>query len=152
MIIADTTIVGEFMRDSPDAIVLTWAESIDPAELANCVVTVQEIERGLGRMPAGKRRASLEQSWQQLIEAFRDTVAVYDVLAARATAQILVDAEAGGHPTSLADAQIAGICVSNRETLATRNVRDFDPVGNLDVVTLPSRACPTASASWSMFR
>ena len=133
MIIADTNIVSEFMRHTPDETVLTWAESIDPAELAICVVTVQEIERGLSRMPAGKR-TNLEQSWQQLIEAFRDTVAVYDVPAARATAQILVDAEAGGHPMSLADAQIAGICVANRATLATRNVRDFDPVGNLQVV------------------
>ncbi len=133
MIIADTNIVSEFMRDTPDATVLTWAESIDPAELAICVVTVQEIERGLSRMPAGKR-TNLEQSWQQLIEAFRDTVAVYDVPAARATAQILVDAEAAGHPMSLADAQIAGICVSNRATLATRNVSDFDPAGNLEVV------------------
>lgn len=134
MIIADTNIVSEFMRDTPDEKVLTWAESIDPGELAICVVTVQEIERGLGRLPAGKRRTSLEQSWQQLVETFRDMVAVYDVSAARATAQILVDAEAGGHPMSLADAQIAGICLSSGATLATRNLRDFIGVARLAVV------------------
>lgn len=134
MIIADSNVVSEFMRDVPDPKVLAWAEGIDPAELAICVVTVQEIERGLGRLPAGKRRTSLEQSWQQLVETFRDTVAVYDVAAARATAQILVDAEVGGHPMSLADAQIAGICLSGGATLATRNLRDFTGVARLPVV------------------
>ena len=134
MIIADTNIVSEFMRDTPDPEVLAWAQGIDPAELGICVVTVQEIERGLGRLPVGKRRTNLEESWQQLVEKFRDTVAVYDLLAARATAQILVDAEAGGRPMSLADAQIAGICVSRGSNLATRNSRDFDGVAGLAVV------------------
>jgi len=134
VIIADTNIVSEFMRDTPDPEVLAWAQGIDPAELGICVVTVQEIERGLGRLPVGKRRTNLEESWQQLVEKFRDTVAVYDLLAARATAQILVDAEAGGRPMSLADAQIAGICVSRGSNLATRNSRDFDGVAGLAVV------------------
>lgn len=134
MIIADTNVVSEFMRDSPDPTVLAWAEGVDPADLAICVVTVEEIERGLGRLPGGKRRRDLEQRWHQLVDAFRDTIAVYDVSAARVTAQILVEAEAGGRPMALADAQIAGICVSSGSTLATRNVRDFDRVPELEVI------------------
>ena len=134
MIIADTNVVSEFMRDTPDPTVLTWAEGVDPTDLVICVVTVEEIERGLGRLPDGKRQRNLEQRWHQLVDAFKDTIAVYDVPGARATAQILVEAEAGGRPMALADAQIAGICVARGSTLATRNVRDFDRAAGLDVV------------------
>lgn len=56
MIIADTNVVSEFMKDVPDPTVLTWAEGIDSASLGITVVTVEEIERGLGQLPQGRRR------------------------------------------------------------------------------------------------
>lgn len=129
MIIADTNVVSEFMRDTPDGTVLAWAEGIGPTELTICVVTVEEIERGLGRMPRGRRRRDLEQRWSQLIGAFAETIATYDLPAAQDTAGLLVAAEASGRPMSLADAQIAGICLSGGHQLATRNVRDFAVTG-----------------------
>ena len=61
MIVADTNVVSEFMKDSPDRAVLAWAQGLGPADLTVCVVTVEEIERGLGRLPAGRRRRDLEQ-------------------------------------------------------------------------------------------
>ncbi|NCD16727.1 MAG: type II toxin-antitoxin system VapC family toxin [Actinobacteria bacterium] len=133
MIVADTNIVSEFMKAGPDPVVLAWAEALDAADLTICVVTVEEIERGLGRLPAGRRR-ELEERWHALVGAFAETVAVYDLAAAQATARILVDAEADGRPMTLADAQIAGICAARGWTLATRNVRDFERVASLAVV------------------
>ena len=135
MIIADTNVVSEFMKERPDPAVLAWAESINATDLNICVVSVEEIERGLGRLPRGRRRRDLEQRWHTLVDTFRDAIAVYDVAAARATARILVDAEAGGHPMTLADAQIAGICVATECHLATRNLRDFEHVSELTVVS-----------------
>lgn len=134
MIIADTNVVSEFMKDQPDPVVLAWAESIDATDLSICVVTVEEVERGLGRLPIGKRRRDLEQRWHMLVNDFSDAILVYDVAAARATARILVDAEAGGYPMALADAQIAGICVASACRLATRNLRDFQHVTALRLV------------------
>lgn len=134
MIIADTNVVSEFMRDEPDPTVLAWASSLGPSELTICVVTVEEIERGMRRLPAGKRRRQLEQRWQRLVGAFHEAIVVYDVEAARATAEVLVSTEAAGRPMSLADAQIAGICVAGGHRLATRNVRDFESVANLAVL------------------
>lgn len=60
MIIADTNVVSELMRDAPDPLVVRWAESIDASEPTICVVTVEEIERRLGRLPDGRRRRDLE--------------------------------------------------------------------------------------------
>ena len=134
MIIADTNVVSEFMRDTPEESVLAWAQGIDPADLTICVVTVEEIERGLGRLPEGRRRRDLEQRWTTLVDSFAEAVAVYDLPAARQAARILVAAQESGRPMSLADAQIAGICVAGGHHLATRNVSDFSAASGLTIV------------------
>ncbi|MEJ7794571.1 MAG: PIN domain-containing protein [Nocardioides sp.] len=132
--VADTNVVTEFMRDRPDPHVLTWAASIPPASLAVTVVTVEEIERGLGRLRDGRRRQDLAARWRRLVDQYADAILTYDVPAARATAAVLVHREATGRPMGLADAQIAGICLNAGLTLATRNVRDFEDVPGLDVI------------------
>lgn len=134
MILADTNVVSEFMKDSPDPRVLAWAHGIDSAELTICVVTVEEIDRGLGRMPAGRRRRDLQRRWGQLLDDFAEAIAAYDLPAARQAAAILVAAEARGRPMSLADAQIAGICRAGGYQLATRNVGDFARTTGLSIV------------------
>lgn len=134
MIVADTNVVSEFMREEPDAGVLAWAGSLGPADLTICVVTVEEIERGIGRLPISKRRRQLEQRWQGQVTAFREAILVYDVEAAKATARVVIATEASGRPMSLADAQIAGMCLAGGHQLATRNVRDFEAITDLPVI------------------
>ena len=135
MIIADTNIVSEFMKDTPEPCVLTWAQSLGATDLTISVVTVEEIDRGLGRLPRGRRRKDLERRWARLLDAFADTIAVYDVTAARATARLVVAGLDHGRPMSLADAQIAGICLAHDATLATRNITDFAHVRDLTVIS-----------------
>ena len=134
MIIADTNVVSEFMKDIPEANVLAWARDVATSDLTISVVTVEEIDRGLGRLPADRRRKDLTGRWATLVMALADAIAVYDVTAARATARVLVDGLNQGRTMSLADAQIAGICLANGATLATRNVKDFSQVPDLTVV------------------
>ena len=66
--------------------------------------------------------------------AFADTIATYDVPGARATARLIVASLDQGRPMSLADAQIAGICLTRDATLATRNIKDFSSVGDLILI------------------
>ena len=134
MIIADANVVSEFMRDAPDPAVLDWAQTHATGALGICVVTVEEIERGLARLPQGRLRRDVTERCTRLVDAFADTVAVYDVTAARATAHIRVEAEATGRPMTLADAQIAGICLAGDHELATRNTRDFSAVADLTLI------------------
>lgn len=142
MIIADTNIVSEFMKDTPDPNVLAWAHSVGPADLTISVVTVEEIDRGLGRLPKGRRRKDLGRRWTRLLDAFADTIATYDVPAARATARLLVAGMDQGRPMSLADAQIASICLTNAATLATRNTKDFTHVRDLGLTNPFDHALP----------
>ena len=108
MILADTSVVSEFMKEAPDPVVMEWAHGVDPRDL--------------------------EHRWGQLLDSFCDSVAVYDVTAARRTASILAAAEASGRPMSLADAQIAGICLAGGYQLATRNVSGFSTTAGLTTV------------------
>ncbi len=134
MIVADTNVVSEFMREHPEPSVMGWAGTLAAGDLAITVITVEEIERGIAGIPVGRRRRDLEGRWHQLLDAYADSVLTYDVPAAHATAQILVNRASAGSPMSLADAQIAGICISQQCELATRNVRDFQGIDGLAVL------------------
>jgi predicted nucleic acid-binding protein len=134
VIAADTNVVSELMRDEPAPSVLAWARGLGPGEATITVVTVEEIERGLALLPSGRRRRDLTERWQRVLDAYADTLLVYDAPAAQATAAILVERRRAGLGMSLADAQIAGICSSQRAVLATRNTKDFAGVAGLDVI------------------
>lgn len=134
MIVADTNVVSEFMKDHPDESVMAWARTLASADLTICVVTVEEIERGIGRLPRGRRASDLQARWRRLLEDFEPQIAVYDVAAAQNAAAILVRAEAAGRPMGLADAQIAGICAAHGYALATRNLQDFASAANLKLI------------------
>ncbi len=48
--------------------------------------------------------------------------------------RVLVEGMDEGRPMLLADAQIAGICIANAATLATRNVKGFANMVDLIVI------------------
>jgi predicted nucleic acid-binding protein len=134
VIIADTNVVSEFMKDRPAESVMAWARELGAGEVTISVITVEEIERGLARLPSGHRRRELTRRWHDLVDAYADTVMTYDMPAAQATARILVTRTAAGHQLSLADAEIAGICLSKGCQIATRNSRDFAGIVGLTVI------------------
>lgn len=133
MIIADTNVVSELMRDAPDEAVLAWASALAVDEVGICVITVEEIERGIARLPAGRRRQALALRWAEIVRAYGDLVVPYDATAARYAAEVLVAAERSGIVMGHADAQIAGICLAAAHELATRNVKDFAAAKGLTV-------------------
>ncbi len=71
----------------------------------------------------GRRRQDLERRWATSLDTFADTIATYDFPAARATARLLVEGMEERRPMSLADAQIAGICLANAATLPPETSR-----------------------------
>jgi predicted nucleic acid-binding protein len=140
VIIAETNVVSEFMRDAPDPAAMEWAQGVDPTDLTICVVTVEEIERGLGRLPEGRRCRDLEQRWSRMVDSFAETVAVSDLPAARHAASILLAAEASGRPMSLADAQIVGICLAGGDDYCGGGAWTPSAVGHPGWLPAPSAA------------
>jgi hypothetical protein len=127
MIVIDTNIASELMRDAPDHSVLAWSASA--GHLHTTALTVAEIEYGIARLPAGSRREQLAAASAQVFADFGDFILPFDARAARRYARIVAGRQAMGRPIGMADAQIAAICAGWQATLATRNTGDFDGTG-----------------------
>lgn len=124
MIVLDTNVLSELMRAEPSDAVVSWLRRHSKV-IALPSVALGELRYGIARLPAGKRRTSLNDALDALVDRFAAAILNYDVLAANACGEILAAAEAAGRPMSLADAQIAGITRVAQASLATRNVNDF---------------------------
>lgn len=118
MQLADTNVISELMRPSPDAGVTAWARS--QTRLCISAVTVEEIAYGL------QRRASPRLTlW---FDSFLDQVAVLDVSGAiaRRSGELRAALQSHGHTRTQADMLIAATAQVHGLTVVTRNTRDFD--------------------------
>ncbi len=119
------------MRDAPEPSVVRWLDEQPAESIWITAITVFEVELGLALLPAGARRRSLERSFADLL--FSDLgrrVLDFDRPAAGAAAALGAQRQRRGGVVDVRDTQIAGIVISRRATLATRNSRDF---ADLDV-------------------
>lgn len=124
MIIIDTNIISEMMRDGPDGRVAAWIESV--GRLHTTAVTLAEIDYGIARLPDGLRKNRLVAMAEAVFADFDDVILPFDARAARRFGGIVAGRESAGRPIATADAQIAAICASRQATLATRNTADFE--------------------------
>jgi predicted nucleic acid-binding protein len=139
MIVLDTNVLSEILKPAGSADVAQWLATQDRANVFTTVVTVAEVLYGVERLPAGKRRTTLQTAVGRLLsQALRDQVIPFDEPAARVYPGIVSKRALAGHPISQFDAVIASICRARGATLATRNTRDFE---NCGVTLLNPWAC-----------
>lgn len=127
MIVIDTNIISEMMRNEPDRKVLGWTEAV--GRLHTTAITLAEIDYGIARLPTGRRKERLTATAAHVFADFEDVILPFDARAARRYAWLVASREDAGQRIATADAQIAAICVSREATLATRNTRDFESTG-----------------------
>ena len=111
MIVLDTNVISELMRPQPDPRVLAWANSLDPEGAAITAMNEAEILHGLARLPDGRRKLALCESWDAL------------------AAELVSHHEHLARPIATADAVIAAIALAHEAPLATRNTSDFADLG-----------------------
>lgn len=128
MIAVDTNVLSELMRPEPEPRVIEWLRK-NATLVALPTIAIGELRYGVARLPTGRRKTSLVEALDTLVDRFAGALINYDVLAANACGDILAVAEAAGRPMSLADAQIAACARVARASLATRNVQDFATTG-----------------------
>ena len=130
MIVLDTNVVSELMRDSPQPQVLSWLDDQLASTLFVTAITEAELRYGVEILPAGQRRDRLFAEVEgTLREDFAGRILPFDSAAARAYAVIAADRRAAGRPISQADCQIAAIARSRGARVATRDVDDFAGCG-----------------------
>jgi toxin FitB len=131
MIILDTNVLSELMRQEPDLSVVHWLDRQPSSSVWTTSITLMELRSGLGSLPAGKRRARMIQELEAVLtEEIEERYASFDAAAAEQAAMLIAERKLRGRPVDLRDTMIAGIVLSRHAAIATRNTADFCDLGS----------------------
>ena len=126
MIVLDTNVISEYMREAPNSDAVLWLDSQPRMSVWTTSINVYEIRSGLLAMPVGKRRSAMIAIFERVLtNTIQGRVAFFDLAAADCASDLAATRKAKGTPVEARDTMIAGIVLANRATLATRNVRHF---------------------------
>jgi len=129
VIVLDTNVISEFMREMPDSRVVHWLDGQPRTSIWTTSLNVYEIRSGLLAMPAGKRQVLRIRSFEHLLnEKIQGRIAAFDHAAAQQAAELEAAAQRAGRPRDPRDTMIAGIVLASRATLATQNVKHFEDI------------------------
>lgn len=125
----DTNVVSEAARPRPNAGVMAWLAEADEDAVFLSVITLAELQRGVDRLPAGRRHSQLDV-WlrEELPLRFTGRVLAIDEAVAEAWGHLVARGEARGRVISVMDGFLAATAVVHQLTLVTCNVADFRQV------------------------
>lgn len=127
MIILDTNVVSALMQQQPDLQVVAWLDDQPAESVWINAVTLFESRYGLSLLPAGQRKKLLHERFEELLtQDLQNRIAYFDADAATHAANLAAQRKAQGRPVDMRDTFIAGIALSRRAILATRNTKHFD--------------------------
>ena len=130
MILLDTNAVSEPLRPAPDSRVIEWIDAQLLETLFLSAITVAELRAVVALLPAGKRRAGLQQSLEtRLLPLFAGRVLPFDLGCTQAYAELMAKARASGLAVASAEGYIAAIAVANGLAVATRYTGPFEAAG-----------------------
>lgn len=126
----DTNVISEGAKPRPDAGVMDWLASIDEEQLHLSIVSLAELQHGVERLDAGRRKSALDL-WlsEQLPLRFDDRLLPVDAETADAWGRIVAAAQAVGRPIGAMGAFNAATAKRHQLMLVTRNVADFEVTG-----------------------
>ena len=126
MYLLDTNVVSELRRPRPNPSVVGWLAAVPAEHLFISALTIGEIQAGI-EMTRGQDPAKAEELERWLDE---QVLSGYDILAMDAVAfREWARLMHGRSDTLMQDAMIAAVAATNRLTVVTRNVRDFETLG-----------------------
>lgn len=130
MIVLDTNVISEIMRETPDERVMAWFGRQKTLHLAVTTLTLAEIQRGLKRLPAAARRRKLEANFAEFIaRGFEGRILSFDEQAAATYGDVCALRESKGLHADPLDLMIAAVAKDADASLATRNTGDFSQCG-----------------------
>ena len=126
MFLIDTDVLSALRRRERNPAIVRWVESQRTADLHISVVTVGEIERGISQQHRHNPDFARDlAAWLDRVLAwYEERILPVDTATARRWGRL--SAEIGNDS---ADLLIAATALENGLTVATRNVRHFEPTG-----------------------
>jgi predicted nucleic acid-binding protein len=130
MIVLDTNVISEAMKQSAHPGVAEWLNRQAAETLFLTSVTLAELLYGISTMPAGRRKDTLAGTLDSLlVELYRDRILPFDADAARCYAQLATKARAAGKGFPTPDGYIAAIANAKGFVVATRDTSLFEAAG-----------------------
>jgi predicted nucleic acid-binding protein len=127
-LLIDTNVISEMTKPRPDPRVVAFLHETDRLFLS--VVTLAELTRGVAMKSDGKAKRVLA-TWlaNDLAERFSGRVLDIDPPIANAWGDLMASAQRYGLALHVMDGFLAATAMTRGLTLATRNVKDFVPLG-----------------------
>lgn len=126
MILLDTNVVSALIRRTPDPAVVAWLDRQPQESIWITSISIFEARFGFCLLSSSARRQELEAAFARLLEeAVENRVLDFDTSAAAAAAELAAARQQAGRRMDFRDTLIAGIALTRRATLATRNTRHF---------------------------
>jgi len=120
--LVDANILSEPTKPAPDPKVVEWLIANEGDFVVDSII-LGELLVGILMLPAGRKRARLEQ-WLEAVVQTIDCVP-WDAAVSRRWARLVVDLRKRGHKLPLLDGMIAATALERGLTVVTRNTRDF---------------------------
>lgn len=130
MILLDTNVMSEPLRQAPESRVIEWIDAQAMETLFLSAITVAELRAGVALLPAGKRRAGLQDNLEKrVLPLFAGRVLPFDLACTQSYAKLMAKARTAGLAMGTADGYIAAIAAANGFAVATRDTRPFEAAG-----------------------
>lgn len=130
MILLDTNVVSEPLKEDSDPAVLTWLDAQPVEALFLSTISLAELRFGIAILPAGKRKDGLRVRLdQRVLPTFGDRILPFGSEAAEAHAELRARMRAAGRVIGPADSYIAAIAAAHNLIVATRDTRPFVAAG-----------------------
>jgi toxin FitB len=130
-VLLDTNVLSELVRPQPDERVTAFVGTVASPLIS--VLTLHELTFGAARSGDPARRERL-MAWIETVRTrFAGRIVDVDPDVAEIAGRLRAAASLAGRPADPIDALIAASALVRDAVIATRNVRDFEPLG-ADVV------------------
>ena len=130
MILVDTNVISETLRQQPDPAVVRWMDAQSIETLYLSAVTVAELRYGIAVLPEGRRRQVLHSGLEQsVLPLFEGRILPFDGATAESYAELMAAARRRGRGVSAADGYIAATAHAAGLMVATRDTSPFEAVG-----------------------
>ena len=122
IVLADTNVLSELVKATPNAQVMRWLESVQGMALS--AITLEEAHFGLAWQPSARKLALFNALVERMFAVYPVTPAI-----AQRGGILRGQFQAQGITRSAPDMLIAATALEHQLVLATRNVRDFTGCG-----------------------
>ena len=124
--LVDANVISEPTKQKPNSRVVSWLTK-NQAKLVVDSIILGELRIGILALPAGRKRKTLEQWFDTVVETI--DCLPWDARVSQRWAALVVDLKRKGETMPLLDGMIAATALEHDLTVVTRNTRDFRKTG-----------------------